>query len=211
MTTNLGRTMVRMKKELEELEDSPREGIICYPIDDDNITHLHAEVSGPEDTPYFGGTFKIDIQIPERQGNWGPAMSIPTVLLSLRVLLSNPNPDDPLLVEVAAEYKEDRALFQHKAAKYTQKYAMGNGTETETINHVMTHAEIERVSNTNNTATEYQFTRIESAITTCRYGETIAYETHAQTAESEYEIEVISLPQPAGYHPYIAHRISTHT
>ncbi|KAF9334828.1 Ubiquitin-conjugating enzyme E2 T [Podila minutissima] len=34
--------MVRMKKELEELEDSPREGIICYPIDDDNITHLHA-------------------------------------------------------------------------------------------------------------------------------------------------------------------------
>ncbi|KAG0079608.1 Ubiquitin-conjugating enzyme E2 T [Podila epicladia] len=160
--------MVRMKKELEELEDSPREGIICYPIDDDNITHLHAEVSGPEDTPYFGGTFKIDIQIPERypmeppncqfltrvyhpniddqgriclDGNWGPAMSIPTVLLSLRVLLSNPNPDDPLLVEVAAEYKEDRALFQHKAAKYTKQYAMGNDTET---NSVMTSAESSR-------------------------------------------------------------------
>lgn len=26
----------------------------------------YIEVSGPEDTPYFGGTFKIDIQIPER-------------------------------------------------------------------------------------------------------------------------------------------------
>lgn len=41
MTTNLGRTMLRMRKELEELEDSPREGIVCYPIDD-NITHLQA-------------------------------------------------------------------------------------------------------------------------------------------------------------------------
>lgn len=30
-------------------------------------------------------------------------MSIPTVLLSLRVLLSNPNPDDPLLVEVVSD------------------------------------------------------------------------------------------------------------
>jgi len=30
-----------MRKELEELEDSPREGIVCYPIDD-NITHLQA-------------------------------------------------------------------------------------------------------------------------------------------------------------------------
>ncbi|KAF9334829.1 hypothetical protein BG006_001420 [Podila minutissima] len=76
-----------------------------------------------------------------RQGNWGPAMSIPTVLLSLRVLLSNPNPDDPLLVDVAAEYKEDRALFQYKAAKYTKQYAVGNDTET---NHVMTSAESER-------------------------------------------------------------------
>lgn len=33
--------MLRMGKELEELEDSPREGIVCYPIDD-NITHLQA-------------------------------------------------------------------------------------------------------------------------------------------------------------------------
>ncbi|KAF9393348.1 Ubiquitin-conjugating enzyme E2 T [Podila verticillata] len=163
--------MLRMRKELEELEDSPREGIVCYPIDD-NITHLQAEVSGPEDTPYFGGTFKIDIQIPERypmeppncqfltrvyhpniddqgricldilkkppKGNWGPAMSVPTVLLSLRLLLANPNPDDPLLVEVAAEYKEHRELFRHKAAKYTQQYAKGNDTET---NLIMTSAE----------------------------------------------------------------------
>lgn len=30
-------------------------------------------------------------------------MSVPTVLLSLRLLLANPNPDDPLLVEVVCD------------------------------------------------------------------------------------------------------------
>ncbi|KAF9302010.1 hypothetical protein BGZ74_005986 [Mortierella antarctica] len=158
MTTNFGRTMVRMKKELEELEDSPREGIICYPIDDDNITHLHAEISGPEDTPYFGGTFKIDIQIPERYPMEPPNCQFLTRVyhpniddqgrICLDVLKKPPKARydecsiyDPLLVEVAAEYKEDRTLFQHKAAKHTKQYAMGNDTET---NHVMASAESER-------------------------------------------------------------------
>ncbi|KAF9387893.1 Ubiquitin-conjugating enzyme E2 T [Podila verticillata] len=239
MTTILGRTMLRMGKELEELEDSPREGIVCYPIDD-NITHLQAEVSGPEDTPYFGGTFKIDIQIPERypmeppncqfltrvyhpniddqgricldilkkppKGNWGPAMSVPTVLLSLRLLLANPNPDDPLLVEVAAEYKEHRELFRHKAAKYTQQYAMGNDTET---NLIMTRAQ--HASNTYNTVIGYQFTRIGSSTNTCRHREKIARKTHTQKAEPEYEVESVSFPQPTRHHPRIASGISTHS
>ncbi|KAF8987345.1 Ubiquitin-conjugating enzyme E2 T [Haplosporangium bisporale] len=234
MTTILGRTMLRMRKELEELEDSPREGIVCYPIDD-NITHLQAEVSGPEDTPYFGGTFKIDIQIPERypmeppncqfltrvyhpniddqgricldilkkppKGNWGPAMSVPTVLLSLRLLLANPNPDDPLLVEVAAEYKEHRELFRHKAAKYTQQYAKGNDTET---NLIMTNNE--HASNTNNAVSGYKFTRIESSTNACRRREEIARKTHAQKAEPEYEVESVSFPQPTGHHHRISNR-----
>ncbi|KAF9406162.1 Ubiquitin-conjugating enzyme E2 T [Podila epigama] len=91
------RTALRMRKELKDLETSPPLGIICYPVDD-NIFRLQAELTGPPDSPYSGGTFKIDIQIPER---------------GLGVQRS------------ATEFKENRALFLHNAAKYTMQYAMG--------------------------------------------------------------------------------------
>ncbi|CAG8602654.1 9667_t:CDS:2 [Paraglomus brasilianum] len=53
----------RMKRELEILERDPPPGIICYPVED-NCLHLTAQVKGPKDTPYEGGIFKIDVQIP---------------------------------------------------------------------------------------------------------------------------------------------------
>ncbi|KAF9938565.1 Ubiquitin-conjugating enzyme E2 T [Mortierella alpina] len=152
------RILLRMRKELKDLETSPPLGVVCYPLND-NIVHLQAEISGPEDTPYSTGTFKIDILIPDRypfepprcqfqtrvyhpnideqgricldilksppKGSWGPAISISTMLISLRLLLATPNPDDPLLVEVANEFKENRDLFMLKAKQYTERYATG--------------------------------------------------------------------------------------
>eukprot|EP00123_Amoebidium_parasiticum_P020274 comp46536_c0_seq1/m.47576 comp46536_c0_seq1/g.47576 ORF comp46536_c0_seq1/g.47576 comp46536_c0_seq1/m.47576 type:complete len:178 (-) comp46536_c0_seq1:29-562(-) len=56
---------VRMKKELEMFEKDGREGLSCWPVDD-SIDHLEAVVRGSTDTPYEGGLFKLDIQIPER-------------------------------------------------------------------------------------------------------------------------------------------------
>ncbi|KAF9955201.1 Ubiquitin-conjugating enzyme E2 T [Mortierella alpina] len=152
------RILLRMRKELKDLEVSPPLGVVCYPLND-NIVHLQAEISGPEDTPYSAGTFKIDILIPDRypfepprcqfqtrvyhpnideqgricldilksppKGSWGPAISISTMLISLRLLLATPNPDDPLLVDVANEFKENRDLFLLKAKEYTERYATG--------------------------------------------------------------------------------------
>ncbi|ORZ24902.1 ubiquitin-conjugating enzyme/RWD-like protein, partial [Lobosporangium transversale] len=150
------RILIRMRKELRDLERSPPEGVICYPLDD-NIMHLQAEIRGPKDTPYADGTFKLDIHIPEKyplepprcqfltkvyhpniddegricldilksppKGKWGPAISIPTMLTSLVVLLGDPNPDDPLLADIASEFKENKELFIHKAREYTRRYA----------------------------------------------------------------------------------------
>ncbi|KAF9124681.1 Ubiquitin-conjugating enzyme E2 T [Mortierella sp. 14UC] len=159
------RILIRMRKELIDLEMTPPLGVVCYPIND-NIVHLHAEIAGPEDTPYHGGSFKIDINIPERypfepprcqfltrvyhpnidehglicldilkpppKGSWKPSISVCTMLMSLQLLLAQPNPDDPLLVDVATEFKENRELFKHKAKEYTRQYATGAQETKET-------------------------------------------------------------------------------
>nr|XP_012567518.2 ubiquitin-conjugating enzyme E2 11-like isoform X1 [Cicer arietinum] len=47
------------------------------------------------------------------------------VLLSICSLLTDPNPDDPLVPDVARMYKSDRSKYEATARLWTQKYAMG--------------------------------------------------------------------------------------
>ena len=55
---------------------------------------------------------------------WSPALTISKVLLSISSLLTDPNPDDPLVPNIAHEYKTDRAKFEASAREWTRKYAM---------------------------------------------------------------------------------------
>lgn len=45
------------------------------------------------------------------------------VLLSVCSLLTDPNPDDPLVPELAHIYKTDRARYEATAREWTRKYA----------------------------------------------------------------------------------------
>ncbi|CAD6229335.1 unnamed protein product [Miscanthus lutarioriparius] len=56
---------------------------------------------------------------------WSPALTISKVLLSICSLLTDPNPDDPLVPEIAHMYKTDRPKYEATARSWTQKYAMG--------------------------------------------------------------------------------------
>ncbi|KAL6577157.1 hypothetical protein OROMI_011433 [Orobanche minor] len=56
---------------------------------------------------------------------WSPALTISKVLLSICSLLTDPNPDDPLVPEIAHTYKTDKAKYEATARSWTQKYAMG--------------------------------------------------------------------------------------
>ena len=47
-----------------------------------------------------------------------------TVLLSICSLLTDPNPDDPLVPEIARIYKSDRKRYTEIANDWTKKYAM---------------------------------------------------------------------------------------
>ena len=55
--------------------------------------------------------------------NWSPALTISKVLLSICSLMCDPNPDDPLVIDVANQYKNNRALYDITARDWTHKYA----------------------------------------------------------------------------------------
>lgn len=54
-----------------------------------------------------------------------PGMAnINTVLLSICSMLTDPNPDDPLVPEIAHVYKTDRSRYESTAREWTRKYAI---------------------------------------------------------------------------------------
>ncbi|CAG8449063.1 7276_t:CDS:2 [Diversispora eburnea] len=70
------------------------------------------------------GRICLDLLKMPPNGSWKPSLNISTTLTSLSLLMAEPNPDDPLVVEIASEYKELRSLFLHKAREATLKYAV---------------------------------------------------------------------------------------
>ena len=58
------------------------------------------------------------------KNEWSPALTISKVLLSICSLLDDPNPDDPLVPEIARVCKENPELYKKTAQEWTKKYAM---------------------------------------------------------------------------------------
>nr|XP_022288948.1 ubiquitin-conjugating enzyme E2 T-like [Crassostrea virginica] len=149
---------LRMKKELQMFVHSPPHGVSCWPNDEADMTHLSAQILGGEGSPYEGGIFKLEIQIPERypfeppkvkfstpiyhpnidsggricldtlkmppKGAWKPCLNISTVLTSIQLLMAEPNPEDPLMTEIANEFQYNKATYVQTAKEWTKKYAM---------------------------------------------------------------------------------------
>eukprot|EP00486_Rosalina_sp_Unknown_P003615 CAMPEP_0201573040 /NCGR_PEP_ID=MMETSP0190_2-20130828/16675_1 /ASSEMBLY_ACC=CAM_ASM_000263 /TAXON_ID=37353 /ORGANISM="Rosalina sp." /LENGTH=247 /DNA_ID=CAMNT_0047999525 /DNA_START=91 /DNA_END=834 /DNA_ORIENTATION=- len=56
--------------------------------------------------------------------NYSPALTIEKILLSLCALLQCPNPDDPLVGEIANVYMADKEAHDNNAREWTRRYAM---------------------------------------------------------------------------------------
>jgi ubiquitin-conjugating enzyme E2 D/E len=54
---------------------------------------------------------------------WSPALTINKVLLSICSLLTDPNPKDPLMPDIANLYINNRASYEMTARAWVERYA----------------------------------------------------------------------------------------
>ncbi len=121
---------------------------------DESLFHWKITLHGPQDTPYFGGTFLVQISFTEKypfeppsisfetkiyhpnidhkgipciailKDDWSATCTILQVLQILQDLLVNPNVDNPLNVEAANLYKTNRNEYVKKVIEITKTYAI---------------------------------------------------------------------------------------
>ncbi|KAM9828452.1 ubiquitin-conjugating enzyme E2 T isoform X1 [Syngnathus typhle] len=58
------------------------------------------------------------------KGAWRPSLNLSTLLTSIQLLMSEPNPDDPLMADIASEFRHNKQLFMQKARKWTEEHAI---------------------------------------------------------------------------------------
>jgi ubiquitin-protein ligase len=144
------------------MQTDPPSHVKAWPVNEEDLTHWRATINGPDDTPYAGYQFELEIHFPKDypfsapkvkfitriyhcnvngsgaicldvlKGKWSPALTIAKVLLSILCLLTDPNPDDPLEWQVAQMYKKNRKKFNKTAIEWAKRYAKAVPVETTT-------------------------------------------------------------------------------
>ena len=142
----------RIQSDLKEISKERSQYYTVSPIGD-SLTELIGVIAGPENTPYENGIFNLLIKLPEKypfkppvikfitkifhpnisykgeicidllKDAWSPAFTISSVLLSIRLLLNDPNPDDPLSLDAANLYKNNKEEYLKIARDWTTTFA----------------------------------------------------------------------------------------
>ena len=142
----------------EMFEKDPIDGV-SLGYEEENIYEWQITLIGPKDSPYEGGIFNCIMQFPKdyplnpptfifktkiyhpninQSGNicldilkdsWSPALNISKVLLSISSLLTDPNPDDPLVIDIAKQYRENISQYNSEARAWTLEFATSSQTQ----------------------------------------------------------------------------------
>jgi ubiquitin-conjugating enzyme E2 D/E len=141
----------RVQTELRDAQKRPANGISFKPAR--SMLLWSAKIEGPPDTPYEGGIFFLNIKLPTDYpfkppnihfttkiyhpnitthgmtnlsilwDTWSTSCSVSQVLFLLKELLEEPNADEPLNLEAATLFQNEREEFGRRCREMTKKYA----------------------------------------------------------------------------------------
>lgn len=158
------RYIKRILSDIKEIEKDKENGIYIFVLND-YAKRLKSIITGPEGSCYEGGSYYLDITMPDNypivpptvkfetkiwhpnissatgcicldilQKKWRPVLSLKAVLLSIKILLTEPNPNDPQDSVVAKQFMENRKLFIKTAKFWTKEFANGNNDNVMEFN-----------------------------------------------------------------------------
>ena len=140
----------RLMQDLKKLTNCPTDGITAGPHGAD-LMKWDAAIAGPEDTPWEGGLYRLTLLFAEEYPHkapevrfvtkmfhpniyadgrlcldilktmWSPVYDVGTLLVSIRSLLGDPNPDSPANPEAAAMYRENPVLYRQRVEEIAEK------------------------------------------------------------------------------------------
>ena len=147
-------TLKRIRKELEEMQKNPPENCSAGLVNERDPYEWRATIIGPEGSPYQGGIFYLKIHLSADypfkaphitfitkiyhcnvnangsicldilKDKWSPALTISKALLSICSLIDDPNPNDPLVFEIAELLLKNKTQHDMNAREATMLYAM---------------------------------------------------------------------------------------
>ncbi|EXK81889.1 hypothetical protein FOQG_13757 [Fusarium oxysporum f. sp. raphani 54005] len=155
----------RLRRVAKELQDFQDASYNLHAYNEADLTHLNASLPIPPGTPYSGGTYTINVLVPDDYpfgkpsmkfdqkiyhpnvhhetgeiapgalGSWEPTNTIKSALDTIVRLLQQPDSNFPVNEEANTLFLRINSVFKERAQEWAVKYAGAPATETDSASY----------------------------------------------------------------------------